>query len=84
MSLIDLQVDLQETNRQLARIADALDRLAPVASVRTTYTDGPTGRKVSPTSPAATYQSWEQEMYQQGRGDEVVAGAYGPRSLKRD
>lgn len=83
MSLATLQIDLQETNRQLARIADALDRLAPIEPIFEPLRREK-GKRVQSTSPAAGYHAWEREMHQQGRAEEVLAGAYGPRSLRRD
>lgn len=84
MSLLDFQIDLQETNRQLGRIADALERIAPAEPVFTTYTESPKGRRVSPTSPAAQWNETKRDLEQQGRYEEIVAGAYGPRSLRRE
>lgn len=84
MSLMTLQIDLQETNRQLARIADALERLAPEPAMIPAATLMKAAQKVSPTSPAATWQQTRDEMEMMGRYQEIVAGAYGPRSLKRD
>lgn len=83
MSLTTFQIDLQETNRLLARIADALDRAVPVEPTFVP-SSGERGKRVQSTSPAANYHAWEQEMHQTGRGDEVLAGAYGPRSLRRN
>lgn len=85
MSLMDFQMDLQETNRQLGRIADMLERFIPTQdSVKVYQSPPPPARKVSPTSPAAQWNQMKQELEQQGRHEEIVAGAYGPRSLKRD
>jgi len=84
MSLMTLQMDLQETNRQLARIADALEALAPTPKPIPVEEFIRQAAKVSPTSPAATWEQTRREMESQGRWEEIVAGAYGPRSLRRE
>lgn len=84
MSLLDFQVDLQETNRQLARIADLLERLVPVSEPTETLTSTKPPARVTSTSPAATWQETRRQMELEGRQGELLAGAYGPRSVRRD
>ena len=78
MNLVELHVDLKETNRQLTRIADALDRAFPVVTLE--EVSRPVGKAtLTRQTDGQRWEAWAGVLFEEGRGDEVEGRSYEPR-----